>query len=215
MSKLPAENQVSPRGQPPIDTFKGLVYAKPGRVSTRSEGPDYYLQTTRGDFLLHYQQRNLWEPDYHLELFDHRMVAVSGALNDKTITVTGIEAIQAPILPREEARQWKLKVGDSRTLDNVTFGFGEITEDSRCPIGTVCVWEGRAVASLWASYGASSRGREAESFSLTLRAAQADLATKTVLGMRFTLLEVEPYPKAAVRIDPKQYAITLQVERLA
>jgi hypothetical protein len=108
----------------------------------------------------------------------------------------------------------KFTVGDSTTIDNVTFGFGGITEDSRCPTGTVCMWEGQAVAALWASCGASRLGPEVESFSLTLRAAQPDLATKTVLGMRFTLLAVEPYPDPAVRKDPKRYEITLQVESL-
>jgi hypothetical protein len=214
MSNLSAENEVQPRGPQAIDTFKGLVYAKHGRVGTRSEGPDYYLQTTRGDFLLRYEQRNLWEPDYHLEYFDHRMVAVSGALNDKIITVKALEEILAPLLPPEKARRMKFTVGDSTTIDNVTFGFGGITEDSRCPTGTVCMWEGQAVAALWASCGASRLGPEVESFSLTLRAAQPDLATKTVLGMRFTLLAVEPYPDPAVRKDPKRYEITLQVESL-
>jgi hypothetical protein len=214
MSEIFAENKPQPRGHLPMDTFKGLVYVKHGRVGTRSEGPDYYLQTTRGDFLLRYHQRNLWEPDYHLEFFDHRMVAVSGALDGKTITVNTIEEILAPLLPRDDAHQMKLVVGNTATMDNVTFGFVGITEDSRCPTGTVCVWEGQVVASLWASHGTSSTGPDVERFSLTLHAGQADLATKTVLGKRFTLVEVAPYPKAGVRIDPKQYEITLQVESL-
>jgi hypothetical protein len=28
-----------------METLKGLVYIKQGRIGTRSEGPDYYLQT--------------------------------------------------------------------------------------------------------------------------------------------------------------------------
>ena len=28
-----------------MGTFKGLVYIKNGRIGTKSEGPDYYLQT--------------------------------------------------------------------------------------------------------------------------------------------------------------------------
>lgn len=215
MSEIFAENQAQPRGHLQMATFKGLVYVKHGRVGTRSEGPDYYLQTTRGDFLLRYHQRNLWEPDYHLEFFDHRMVAVSGTLNDKTtITVKTIEEILAPLLPGDEAHQMKLLVGDSTKMDNVTFGFDGITEDSRCPTGVQCVWEGQAIASLWASHGAPGAGSDVERFSLTLHAGHADVATKTVLGKRFTLLEVSPYPSAGVRIDPKQYEITLQVESL-
>jgi hypothetical protein len=215
MSETSAENDAQRRGPLTTETFKGLVYMKHGRVGTRSEGPDYYLQTTRGDFVLRYEPRNPWEPDYRLEFFDHRMVAVTGALNGKIITVKGIEEILDPRLPRETVRQMKLTVGGSTTMDNVTFGFTGITEDSRCPAGTVCVWEGQAVAALWVSHGPSGLGAEVERFSLTLRAGQAELATKAVLGKRFTLLAVDPYPESAVRIDPKQYVITLQVESLA
>ncbi len=57
-----------------MDTFKGLLYVKFGRVGSRSEGPDYYLQTKKGDYDLLYQKRNLWEPDYHLEFYCRRMV---------------------------------------------------------------------------------------------------------------------------------------------
>lgn len=197
------------QGELATETFKGLVYVKHGRIGTRSEGPDYYLQTARGDFVLRYHQRNLWDPDYHLEFFDRRMVAVTGTLDNKLITVKAIEEILSPLLP-QDARQMKLAVGDSVTIDEVTFGFDEITEDSRCPTGTVCIWEGQVTAALWV-YRASGHATEAERFSLTLRAGHPDPATRTVLSKRFTLLAVEPYPAAGVRIDPKQYVITLSL----
>ncbi|MBK7537710.1 MAG: hypothetical protein IPI49_20515 [Myxococcales bacterium] len=63
--------------------YFGLVYVKHGRVGTRSEGPDYYLQTGRGDLLLHYEQRNLWEPDYKLEFFARQFVEVEGKLTEQ------------------------------------------------------------------------------------------------------------------------------------
>jgi len=201
-----------------MDTFKGLVYVKHGRIGTRSEGPDYYLQTTRGDFLLRYRERNPWERDYHLEFFDHRMVAVSGSLADKIITVKAIEEIQAPLLPVDRVRQMKLIVGDCTTMDDVTFGFDGISEDSRCPSGNVCVWEGQAVAALWASYASGdpgiSSGFGIEPFFLALRAGHAELAVKVVLGKRFRLLDVEPFPSPVVRIDPERYEITIEVECL-
>jgi hypothetical protein len=214
VSQISTEKAVQPRTHLTMDTFKGLVYVKHGRVGTRSEGPDYYLQTTRGDFLLRYRQRNPWEPDYHLEFFHHRMVSVSGALDNSTITVKAIEEITAPLLPVDGVRQMKLIVGDSTTMDNVAFGFDGITEDSRCPTGTVCVWEGQAVAALWASHDTPGSGSGIEQFFLVLRSGHAELAVKTVLGKRFTLLDVEPIPTPKVRIDPMRYEITLQVENL-
>ena len=50
-----------------METFKGLLYVKHGRVGTEREGPDYYVQTSIGDFLLQPPERNLWERNYHLE----------------------------------------------------------------------------------------------------------------------------------------------------
>ena len=192
-------------------TFKGLVYVKIGRIGSRSEGPDYYLQTARGEFPLRYQQRNLWQPDYHLEFFNRRKVAVTGTLNDKIITVKTIEEIWAPLMPRDQAQQVKLAVGASAKVGDVTVGFGKITQDSRCPTGAVCVWEGQAIASLWASPAARNF---AEQFELTLRAGHPDLATKAILGHRFTLLQVEPHPAIGTHIDPEQYVITVEVEDL-
>jgi hypothetical protein len=41
-------------------TFKGLVYIKHGRIGTKSEGPDYYLQTFNMEYLLKYADKDLW-----------------------------------------------------------------------------------------------------------------------------------------------------------
>jgi hypothetical protein len=85
-------------------TFSGLVYVTHGRVGSRSEGPDYHLQTGHGDYLLHYKKRNLWEPDYHLEFFGRRMVEVEGKLVDACIVqVESIHEICVPLIPHKEA----------------------------------------------------------------------------------------------------------------
>ena len=117
--------------------------------------------------------------------------------------------------PRDQAGRMKLTVGDATTTASGSFGFEKITEDSRCPTGVTCIWQGRVVALMWASPCGSADDPGAERFSLTLEAGQADLATKTVQGKRFRLLEVEPYPDAKRRIDPSRYVITVQVEGLA
>jgi len=48
---------------PSETTFSGLVYVTHGQVESKSEGPDYHLQTIHGDYLLRYEDRKLWEPD--------------------------------------------------------------------------------------------------------------------------------------------------------
>lgn len=117
--------------------------------------------------------------------------------------------------PRDEAGRMKLTVGGVTTTASGSVGFDKITEDSRCPTGVTCIWQGRVVAAMWASPCGSANDPDAERFSLTLEAGQADLATKIVQGKRFTLLEVEPYPDAKRNIDPSRYVITVQVEGLA
>jgi hypothetical protein len=191
------------------ETFKGLVYVKHGRIGTRSEGPDYYLQTALGEFVLRYQPRSLWEPDYPLEFFSRRMAEVTGTLSDRIVTVNAIKEILSPALPRN-ARQIKLGKGDSVTIDDVMFGFDEVTEDSRCPSGAVCLWEGQATVVLWV-HRALGHATEAERFSLTLRDGHPDPASRTLLDKQFTLLAVEPYPAAGIRIDPEHYVITLSL----
>ncbi|NLP11980.1 hypothetical protein GX408_16390 [bacterium] len=80
--------------------YKGLLFIKHGRVGTKSEGPDYFLQTRAGDFLLHYKERHPWEPDYELEFFCRRMVEIEGTSTDKVLTVRHIQPILDQPLPR-------------------------------------------------------------------------------------------------------------------
>ncbi|MCA9708035.1 MAG: hypothetical protein KDK70_19435 [Myxococcales bacterium] len=77
----------------------GLVYIKHGRVGSRSEGPDYFLQTKDGDFLLRWGDRPLWEPDYRLEFYGRRMVEVHGEVRDREVQVERIDPILATMLP--------------------------------------------------------------------------------------------------------------------
>ncbi len=89
-------------------TFSGLVFIRHGRVGTRSEGPDYYLQTARRDYVLHYKERPLFEPDYHLEFFSRRMVEVEGKLgSDGIVQVDSIREICVPLIPRAARRRPK------------------------------------------------------------------------------------------------------------
>lgn len=80
-------------------SYKGLVFVKHGRVGTRSEGPDYYLQTAKEDLILVYKDRHPWEPDYQLEFFGREMVEVHGKLDGRTLKVESIQKIVSPNLP--------------------------------------------------------------------------------------------------------------------
>jgi len=190
------------------ETLKGLVYVKIGGIGLRSEGPDYFLQTAKTELLLKYEERNHWEPDYHLEFFNRRMVKVTGSFTDNVFVVKTINELLGPSMPQPKRVQ--LVAGATTQVNDLTIGLSEI-RDSRCPTGAVCIRAGEAIAALWASRGPIER---AERFELTLEAGRADLATKEVMGARFTLTEVEPYPKIGSVIEPKQKTITLEVEDL-
>lgn len=83
-----------------MSTFQGLLYVKHGAVGTKSEGPLYFLQTRTGDLLLEHGQRNAWEPDYHLEYFNRRIVQIDGTpIDEKTIEVTRVIPLSATTLP--------------------------------------------------------------------------------------------------------------------
>lgn len=191
-----------------METFRGLIYVKIGRIGSRSEGPDYFLQTAKAELLLRYEKRNLWMPDYHLEFFNRRMVKVTGWFEDRIFVVKTIDEILSPGLP--QPTRVELAVGASTQVNDVTIGLSEI-RDSRCPTGAVCIRAGEAIAALWASRGPAER---AERFELTLEAGRRELATKQVLGARFTLTAVEPYPTIEKLPDPKQQTIQLEVEGL-
>ncbi len=81
--------------------FRGLLFIKHGRVGTKSEGPDYYIQTSGGDLLLRYEERDLWKPDYHLEFYNRRMVEIIGKINEEGgIDVESIQMIFVQLIPQ-------------------------------------------------------------------------------------------------------------------
>ena len=122
-----------------ITTFKGLLYVKHGRVGTRSEGPDYYLQTRIGDFRLCYEKRNLWEPDYLLEYYSRRMVEVKGEIEEKMIiNVKHINEICESLIP-ETHKIFKAKIVNSSSSEITDIRLGMIGADKNISIDSLAV----------------------------------------------------------------------------
>jgi len=86
-----------------VEIFEGLVYVKYGRIGSKSEGPDYYLQTWDREFLLNYGDRGPWEIDYYLEFFCRKFVEVTGEPDKETNTmkVTMIKEICVEHIPKK------------------------------------------------------------------------------------------------------------------
>jgi hypothetical protein len=85
-----------------VEIFEGLVYVKYERIGSKSEGPDYYLQTWDREFLLKYRDRGPWELDYYLEFFCRKFVEVTGEYDKETNTVkvTTVKEICVEHIPK-------------------------------------------------------------------------------------------------------------------
>ena len=80
--------------------LKGLIYIKHGQVGSKSEGPEYHIQTRKADFLLKYDEsRHPWEPDYRLEYYNRMMVEINGVSQDSYVMVKSIYKICSELIP--------------------------------------------------------------------------------------------------------------------
>ena len=105
------------------------------------------------------------------------------------------------------SREIVLHYGDDVRLEGSVLrkGFGEILEDSRCPVDVVCVWEGngKVVIGIAAGMGPTHP--------LTLN---TSLEPQSVIwsGIRVTLLELNPAPRSGKRTPPEEYSVRLRLE---
>jgi hypothetical protein len=176
--------------------LSGLVFVKHGRVGTRSEGPDYFLQTANDVLLLRYQPRMPFQPDYHLEFYGRRMVELEGEMLDKeTVQVSSIQAINASAIPQVApslGAPFEVRRGETVRLSDAAMEveFLMVESDSRCPTGAVCVWEGEVVIIA----RVAAVGSPGEKVRLTLRAGAPEMGSAEVLGYRVTVTDVQPHP---------------------
>lgn len=100
----------------------------------------------------------------------------------------------------------ELGVGEAREVPGTPFriSFDGIREDSRCPTGVTCAWEGNAVAELGATTGEGPADELVLNTTLDPRSALWN-------GMRITLVSVEPHPREGERIVPEAYAVRVRV----
>ena len=100
-----------------------------------------------------------------------------------------------------------LHVGQSFQLphDGSIIKFERVTQDSRCPAGAMCLWEGDGAAQLSI---------------MDLVSPARDCTLHTTLGPRFVVIDsvsvsmkgLTPYPKINEETLPSSYVITLQID---
>ncbi len=93
--------------------------------------------------------------------------------------------------------------------EKILVKFGDVTEDSRCPVNVTCVWEGQVTVAL----NISLDGKESGSISLTSRAGHEKLALADIEGYSIRLAKVEP-PKTQDEIELSEYIITLIISKI-
>ena len=83
--------------------------------------------------------------------------------------------------------------------------FAEMVEDSRCPVGTTCIWAGNAKVKI------EIRGRGgARSFELN---STTQPAVVNYSGYEIKLTSLTPRPAVNVRINPDKYLATFEVTK--
>lgn len=105
------------------------------------------------------------------------------------------------LLDREQ--QVRLQEEYSLTDQNLRISI-EHVDDSRCPTGVVCIWEGEATVYLYV------RTQNVQEMVLSTARQSRD----TVQNYEIELVDVSPYPDISREIEQEDYEVTLKVRRI-
>jgi hypothetical protein len=83
----------------------------------------------------------------------------------------------------------------------VKIRFVAVTEDSRCPKDTTCIWAGEVKAQI-----------DILKISQTWQVELPEGGNTAVDGRRVTLVRIEPQPTSTARIAPQDYRATLKMD---
>lgn len=99
----------------------------------------------------------------------------------------------------------ELKYGSSVEEDGLRISFASVSNDSRCPAGVQCVWEGNAEIVL----ELSGDGNHAAVLNTNPQFPQSYRTSEHVV----TLKELKPYPEAGQEIVMQDYIAVLTAEK--
>lgn len=105
------------------------------------------------------------------------------------------------------AQELTLRVGEEKAIPNsvVRLAFGMVVEDSRCPIDAICVWQGNAMVEL------GIRAGMGPTFPIRLNTTLEPRST-VWNGIRISLLELQPAPRAAEPTKEDAYQVKVRLE---
>ena len=100
-----------------------------------------------------------------------------------------------------------IKVGQEATISSqqLSLKFLSVSEDSRCPQGTNCIWEGNAKVNIQLT------SQSQISDTVELNTAMSLPSEATFLNYNISLLDLQPYPLAGSTIQQSEYIATVSV----
>ncbi len=107
-------------------------------------------------------------------------------------------------------REFSLPIFQTAVIgdENLRIKFAEVREDSRCPRGVTCIWEGRVRCLAQITEGGNS-----EDIELTEPGLSGEYNQVTYRNYQFTF-HVTPYPEAGKPISADEYRLLLTVSKL-
>jgi hypothetical protein len=108
----------------------------------------------------------------------------------------------------QTGQQQKIQINKQKKFSrsNLTVKFVSLIEDSRCPIGTNCIWAGNAKIKIEVGKGRSKKTFEVNT-NIGAKGAAYD-------GYQIELVALTPVPKENIRINKNGYVATFAVSRL-
>jgi hypothetical protein len=117
--------------------------------------------------------------------------------------------VGADVEPSPNRKEIVLAVGDEVRVDALLrLGFSGVPHESRCPTTVICPWTGDGAAEVVYTLG------EGPSYPDTLHTALGPKSAEFG-GYTITLLDLMPYPDTPDPIPLDEYAIRIEVERVA
>ena len=106
-------------------------------------------------------------------------------------------------------QEFSLHIGESANIrgEELKVKFLEVTEDSRCPTGVVCVWEGRVSFLVEITYHESI-----QSIVLTEPGSTSWPSEIAFEEYKITY-HIEPYPQAGTEIVKEEYRLELKISK--
>ena len=100
-----------------------------------------------------------------------------------------------------------IKVGQEASISSqqLTLKFLSVSEDSRCPQGTNCIWEGNGKVKIQLA------SQSQTSDTVELNTAMSLPSEATYLSYNISLLDLQPYPLAGSTIQQSEYIATVRV----